>query len=350
MTTSGTPGPTVTERARDQVPGPAQWERATQLIRSAHQKIWLVCHEWPDGDALGSMLSFAQALRRQGRDCAASFGEPFTVPAGLRFLPGLELLVEPGQVPAAPELMVSFDAASLERLGSLAPAARRARELIVIDHHASNPGFGTVQLIDPSAAATAVLTEKLIARLGIGLTEDIACGLYAGLASDTGSFKYGSTTPEVHQLAARLLAAGVRPDAVGRELWDRASFGYLQVLGGALGRARIEPDAVDGLGMVWTTISRADRAARDVRYDQLEGVIDQLRRADEAEVAVVCKETDDGRWYVSTRSKGRVDVGRACLELGGGGHRLAAAYTCDCAPATAIAHLRERLRVRKDAK
>jgi len=79
-------------------------------------------------------------------------------------------------------------------------------------------------------------------------------------------------------------------------------------------------------------------------------VIDQLRRADEAEVAVVCKETDDGRWYVSTRSKGRVDVGRACLELGGGGHRLAAAYTCDCAPATAIAHLRERLRVRKDAK
>ncbi|SEG61738.1 phosphoesterase RecJ domain-containing protein [Thermomonospora echinospora] len=336
------PVPTAAGHARDGASEQDRWERAVRLIEAAGE-VWLACHVSPDGDALGSMLAFGQALRTLGRRCAASFGEPFTVPASLGFLPGQELLAEPGRVPAAPELMITFDAASLERLGSLAGPAGRARELIVIDHHASNTGFGTVRLVDPAAAATAVLTERLIERLGVPLTRDIACGLYAGLASDTGSFKYGSTTPEVHGMAGRLLAAGVRPDTVGRELWDRAPFGYLQVLGGALGRARFEPEAVGGLGLVWTTISRADRAARDVRYDQLEGVIDQLRRADEAEVAVVCKETDDGRWYVSTRSKGRVDVGRVCVELGGGGHRLAAAYTCDCTPAAAIDRLRELL-------
>ncbi|HEX2313100.1 MAG TPA: bifunctional oligoribonuclease/PAP phosphatase NrnA [Thermomonospora sp.] len=346
------PGLAVGGRPEGGAPDPAQWDRAVKLVETA-EEVWLACHVSPDGDALGSMLAFAQALRARGKRCGASFGEPFTVPGSLRFLPGQELLVEPGRVPDAPELMITFDAAALDRLGSLAPAARRAAELVVVDHHASNSGFGTVHLIDPSAAATAVLAEQLISRIGVPLTRDIALGLYAGLASDTGSFKYGSTTPEVHGMAGRLLAAGVRPDAVGRELWDRAPFGYLQVLGGALGRARFEPEAAGGLGMVWTTISRADRAAGDVRYDQLEGVIDQLRRTDEAEVAVVCKETDDGRWYVSTRSKGRVDVGRACVELGGGGHRLAAAYTCDCAPQTAIERLRALLSAapqRRDAK
>lgn len=341
--------PAVNERTRAATPEEALWRRAVRLIREA-EEVWLACHVLPDGDALGSMLAFGQALRMLGKRCGASFGEPFTVPCTLRFLPGQELLVEPGRVPDAPELMITFDAASLDRLGSLAHPAGRAGELIAVDHHATYSGFGTVPLVDPSAAATAVLAEELIDRLGVPLTRDIALGLYAGLASDTGSFKYGSTTPEVHDMAGRLLAAGVQPDAVGRELWDRASFGYLRVLGGALDRARFEPDAIGGLGMVWTTISRADRAAEDVRFDQLEGVIDQLRRTDEAEVAVVCKETDDGRWYVSTRSKGRVDVGRACVELGGGGHRLAAAYTCDCAPAAAIGRLRALLAVGKDAK
>ncbi|MFI0444582.1 bifunctional oligoribonuclease/PAP phosphatase NrnA [Actinomadura sp. 6N118] len=320
-----------------------EWDRALQLIEAADE-VCLACHVAPDGDALGSMLALAQALRDLGKRCYASFGQPFAVPASLRFLPGQDLLVEPGGMPAAPTLMITLDAAAVDRLGPLAENAARAGELIVVDHHASNTGFGGVRLVDPDAAATSVLVDELIRRLGVRLTSDIALGLYAGLASDTGSFKYPCTTPEVHELAARLIDAGVRPDAVGHELWDRAPFGYLQVLAGALGRARLERDAAGGLGLVWTAITRADRDAQGVPYDQLEGVIDQLRRADEAEVAVVLKETDEGSWYVSTRSKGRVDVGRACVELGGGGHRLAAAFTTTAEPAETIDRLRAALR------
>ncbi|TYB43424.1 DHH family phosphoesterase [Actinomadura chibensis] len=304
-------------------PADLEWERAVELIHAARE-VSLACHVAPDGDALGSMLALAQALRALGKRCYASFGEPFAVPAILRFLPGQELLVEPAEMPPAPELMISLDAAGRARLGALAGAADRAGALIVVDHHASNTGFGGVRLVDPAAAATAVLVEELIRRLGVPLDRDIAQGLYAGLASDTGSFKYPCTTPKVHDLAGRLLTAGVRPEAVSRELWDRAPFGYLQVLAGALSRARLERDAAGGRGLVWTTIARSDR--RSVPYDQLEGIIDQLRRTDEAEVAVVCKETDDGRWYFSVRSKGNIDLSVVCAALNGGGHREMAGF------------------------
>ncbi|MFD0541529.1 bifunctional oligoribonuclease/PAP phosphatase NrnA [Actinomadura luteofluorescens] len=217
------------------------WDRAVELIRGARE-ICLACHVVPDGDALGSMLALAQALRACGKRCLASFGEPFGVPAILRFLPGQEMLVERPDAarPGADDL------AGRGGPGAARLARRRRRPggvLIVIDHHASNTGFGGVRLVDPDAAATAVLVEELIRRLGVPLDRDIAQGLYAGLASDTGSFKYPSTTPEVHDLAGRLLTAGVRPETVSRELWDRAPFDYLQVLAGALARARLERDA-----------------------------------------------------------------------------------------------------------
>ncbi|WP_051712106.1 DHH family phosphoesterase [Spirillospora albida] len=323
-------------------PDDLEWDRAVRLIRAAGE-VSLACHVVPDGDALGSMLALGRALRVLGKHVTASFGEPFGVPASLRFLPGQDILVEPGRMPAAPRLLIALDSADPARLGSLAGRAARAGDLVVIDHHASNAGFGGTRLVDPDAAATAVLAEELIRRLGVPLDRDMAQNLYAGLASDTGSFKYPSTTPAVHALAARLLAAGARPAAVARELWDRAPFGYLRVLAGALARARLERDAAGGRGLVWTTITRADRLAEGVGYDRLEGVIDQLRRTDEAEVAIVCKETDDGRWYVSARSKGGVDLSGVCAALGGGGHREMAGFLWPGPPGRALDRLRALL-------
>ncbi|MEV0403677.1 bifunctional oligoribonuclease/PAP phosphatase NrnA [Actinoallomurus sp. NPDC050550] len=319
-----------------------EWDRAVESIQRTDE-VCLACHVCPDGDALGSMLAFAQALRALGKPFTASFGDAFVVPRILRFLPGLDLLTDPADFPAEPDVMITFDAAGSDRLGSLAANAGKAQELIVIDHHASNTRFGTTHLVAPGAAATAVVVEDLIDRLGVPLTHDIALDLYVGLVTDTGSFKYRSTTPEVHALAQRLLATGIRPEQVAREVWDRAPFGYLPVLAAALGRARLEPDVADGLGMVWTTVTRADRAAHGLSYDLLEGVIDVVRRTDEAEVAVVFKEDDEGAWQVSTRSKGRIDVGMACVALGGGGHPTAAGFTLHGEVEQAVARLRELL-------
>jgi phosphoesterase RecJ-like protein len=239
--------------------------------------------------------------------------------------------------------MVTFDAASIDRLGLLEGNAARADELIVLDHHASNTRFGTLHLIDAGAAATAVLARDLIAALGVAMTRDIAFGLYAGIVTDTGSFKYSSTSPLVHEMAAELLRTGIEPGAVALELWDRAPFGYLGMLSSVLGRAVLEPGAAAGHGLVWTTVSRADRAAGGLDFEVAESVIDVLRRTDEAEVAVVLKESDEGTWLVSSRSKGTVDVGRACIRAGGGGHRMAAGFTATGSADEAMARLREHL-------
>ncbi len=319
-----------------------EWARAAASIEAANT-VCLACHVCPDGDALGSMLAFAQALRLRGKAFTASFGDAFVVPRILRFLPALDLLTHPDDFPAEPDVMVTFDAASRDRLGTLAANARKAREVIVLDHHSSNTRFGTTHLVDPTAAATAAVAERLIAELGVALTHDIALDLYVGLVTDTGSFKYAATTPEVHALAGRLLATGIRPETVAREVWDRAPFGYLPVLSAALGRAELEPEVAGGLGMVWTTVTRADRAACGLPYDLLEGVIDVVRRTDEAEVAIVFKEDDEGAWQVSTRSKGRVDVGLACVALGGGGHPSAAGFTLHGEVGPAVERLRELL-------
>ena len=331
-----------------------EWERAVKLLAGASE-ICLACHVRPDGDALGSMLAVAHAL---GARCGApgtspapasiiaSFGDrPFEVPRILKFLPGIDLLSPPEAFPERPQVMVTFDAASPDRLGLLEASAAAADELIVLDHHASNTRFGTVNLIDDMAAATAVLAFELVGRLGVELSRDIALGLYAGLVTDTGSFKYSNTSAGVHELAARLLQTGIEPGAVAHELWDRSPFGFLGMLSAVLGRARLEPDAAAGNGLVWTTVTRGDRAAEGLPYEAAESVIDVVRRADEADVAVVLKEDDDGCWQVSARSKGQTDVGRACVALGGGGHRLAAGFTASGPASDVIAALCRQLAI-----
>ena len=324
----------------------ADWARAVKSIDGA-ERIWLACHIRPDADALGSMLAFGMALAsaRPGTPVVASFGdEPFELPGILRFLPGQSLLRPPARYPARPDVMLSFDAASIDRLGLLAAPAAAAGELIVLDHHASNTGFGSVSLVDPAAAATAVIAAELIDRLGIAVTRDVALGLYAGLVTDTGSFKYAATTPQVHELAARLLATGIDPGIVARELYDRAPFGYLRLLSAALGRATLEPAAAGGLGLVWTTVTRADRAAAGgLPLDAAESVIDVVRKTDEAEVAAVLKEADDGVWQVSARSKSAVDVGAACTALGGGGHARSAGFSFAGREGEAVAALLREL-------
>ncbi|MFC4059346.1 bifunctional oligoribonuclease/PAP phosphatase NrnA [Planomonospora corallina] len=324
--------------------GPApdpEWDRAAELISSADE-IALACHVSPDGDALGSMLAAGAALRAAGKRVTASFGDRrFAVPRLLRFLPCQDLLVEPGDYPQAPELMVVFDAATVDRLGTLAGSAGRARELIVVDHHPSNPRFGTVNLVDPAASATTVLVERLLDRLGLPIDEAVATCLYTGLVTDTGSFKHSSTTPQAHRTAARLLGAGLDTEEIARRLWDDSPFGYLKVLSAALDRAVLEPEV--GGGLVWTFVTRADRAAYGLPYDEVEPVIDVVRRAGEAEVTVVLKEDDDGAWQVSTRSRGGVDVAGVCAALGGGGHVRAAGFTSHLPVEETMASLRALL-------
>lgn len=328
----------MTAEGAVRAPADEVWAEAVALLRGAGE-VALACHVGPDGDALGSLLALGLGLRALGKRVVASWGsEPFEVPAQYAFLPGLDLLSPPESFPREPEVLVTFDTGSLDRLGTLAPAAEAARHVVVLDHHASNTRFGTVNLLDPDAAATVLMVDELLRRLAVPLTADIAACLYTGLTTDTGSFKYQATTPAVHGVAARLLATGIDHASIAREVWDTKPFGYVKLLGVLLDRATLED------GLVWTWSTQADFAAYAVGMEDIEGAIDVLRTTAEADVAVICKETPTGAFAVSMRSKGATDVGAVAVSLGGGGHRFAAGFTSEADLATTMDRLRAAFR------
>jgi phosphoesterase RecJ-like protein len=301
----------------------------------------LACHIGPDGDALGSMLALGLALRKLGKTVVASWGsDPFAAPKLYAFLPGLDLLRPPDEFPAEPKVMATFDAGSIERLGTLDVNARKAEELIVVDHHVSNDNFGTTNLIDPEAAASGVLVYELLMRMGVPLDHDVAVNLYTAILTDTGSFKYRNTTPNVHQIAAHLLQYDIHHDDIARIVYDTHPVGFLRVAGVALERAEIIPDA----SMIWTWVSREDLERFGIGLEDTEALIDILRTADTAEVACVMKQGPDGVYKASLRSKGNANVGAVAEALGGGGHAFAAGFTANGDARAAVEAIAERLR------
>src|SRR5215470_10974134 len=215
--------------------------RAATAVAGAGS-VALACHVNPDGDALGSMLGLFHVLRASGRDVVASFPPPFVVAPHYRELPGLDLLTKPEDFPAEPDVMVTFDCGSLGRLGDLEPAAKAARELIVLDHHVSNTRYGTLNVIDPDAAASGVLVRRLVHELGLHLNDPAAVALYAALVCDTGRFQYDTTSPRVFDLARELVEYDVPVSRLSRQLFEEHRFAYLKLLADALAGAELDPE------------------------------------------------------------------------------------------------------------
>jgi phosphoesterase RecJ-like protein len=303
--------------------------------------IALACHVNPDGDALGSMLGLFHVLRASGRAVVASFPSPFVVAPHYRELPGLDLLTAPGDFPTEPDVMVTFDCGSSGRLGDLEPAAKAARELVVLDHHVSNTRFGTINVIDPAAAASGVLVRRLLLELGLPLTNDAAVSLYAALVCDTGRFQYDTTSPSVFDLARELVSFDVPVSRLSRQLFEEHRFAYLKVLGEALAAAELD----EPRRFVATIVTREMLDRHGVELEELEGLIDILRRATEAEITCVIKEDVDGEVRVSLRSLGALDVRDIAVANGGGGHRFAAGFESHDPAVEVLERIREAIPV-----
>lgn len=327
-------------------PSEHDWAVATAAVRGTIHpgaQVLLVCHVNPDGDALGSMLGFAQGLRQLGvREVQCTFPGPLSVPDPLH-MPAMELLVPEDQAYEEPDLMVTFDAASTGRLGSLVDRLDSATVSLVLDHHASNTGFGKLSLVDPHAAATAVVAARMLDRLGVRLDAGIAECLYIALVTDTGSFKFDLTTPDVHELAARFVATGINVGDISRRIFDNRPFGAVRLFGEVLGRAVLEPSAAAGHGMVTAVATLDDLRRHNQPPYVLEALIDSVRCTAEADVACLLKQVAPAEWAVSLRSKGSCDVSKVAVALGGGGHRLAAGFTGHGSAEEIIATVRSRL-------
>ena len=309
-------------------------EEAADVIRSA-TSIVTTGHIGPDGDSLGSALGLALTARDYGIEAVAAFGGLFVMPEHLGFL-DTSPVVEPGDV-GAPDVLVTFDVGDLDRIGEVAAVAAKAKTVVMIDHHLSTTGFGDIKVNDPSAGAAAQLCYRLIEILGWDLKPAAATALHVGMVTDTGRFQYSNTTPEVLDVASKLVFAGARPEVIGQAVYESVPFGYLGVAGAVMSRALIEGP------LVWSYVTQQDLVAHSIGMEETDPLIDSVRIARESDVAALLKEQPDGGWKVSLRSRGRVDVAAIAVVNGGGGHHNAAGFTFAGTRDQAIDEVRSRL-------
>ena len=316
-------------------------------LRSA-DKLIVVTHENPDGDALGSLIATQEILSALGHDCLMfiAVGE-FPLPHEYRFF------ALPGLVQAPPEdlderTIVFLDCGNLERNPAEAfrrPGRAGGRKIINIDHHHDNTLFGSVNYVVPEASCTAEIVWDLMYGLGVDPTRSIAEALYVGLITDTGRFMYENTGPRAHVMAADLIEAGVDVHEIYRRVYEGVPYGKLALL--ARGLAKVH--RYDGGRLTVTELDAQDFADSEAEESYSEGVIDHLRAVEGTAVAALIRErtgnSDGGRARkVSLRaSDERVDVSAIARAQGGGGHRQAAGFSTSLDLDDLVAFLREEV-------
>lgn len=280
----------------------------------------IACHENPEGDAIGSELALALALRKMGKTATVLNADP--VPANLLFLPGAGTVVfeEDG---SKYDVAVVVDCGSPERTGRVAPELRKCPLLVNIDHHRTNGDHGDLSLVDPDAAATGLLVHRILSAMGYEIDLDVATNIYVAVLTDTGSFHYGSSSPEAFEVAGEMVRRGVDPWAVAEQVYETQSALRLRLLGRVLDSLEVFADG----RVACITTMREDLREFSAGKDALEGFINYPRSIVGVEVAVSLREEEGNLFRASFRSKGRVDVSEVAARFGGGGHRNAAGCT-----------------------
>ncbi len=297
-------------------------------LRGAH-RVLTVCHRDPEADALGSALGIALALETLGAQATPLCAD--AVPAMYDFLPELDRFRREPDPAMDYDLIVVGDCGELERIG---PVLREHAELfgrvpiVDIDHHVSNTGFGVVDWIDPTAAATCEMVTLLLPALGVPTTAAngaIAANLMAGVVIDTANFQHSNTTARTLRVASELRAAGAPLYEIARRLYRTKPNAQLKLFGLVLGRLET---ALDGK-LTWSTLLPSDFKDSGATNEMSEGMIDMLAQSQTAEVALIFK--DQGtQTRISVRTKdGGVDATVLTGTFGGGGHARAAGATID---------------------
>ena len=245
----------------------------------------IACHENPEGDAIGSELALALALRRMGKTATVLNADP--VPANLLFLPGADTVVfdEDG---SKYDVAVVVDCGSPERTGRVGRELRKCPLLVNIDHHRTNGDLGELALVDPAAAATGLLIHRVLSAMGYEIGLDVATNIYVAVLTDTGSFHYGSSSPEAFEVAGEMVRRGVDPWAVAEQVYETQSALRLRLLGRVLDSL----DVSAGGRVACITTMLSDLREFAAGKDALEGFINYPRSIVGVEVAVSFREEE----------------------------------------------------------
>jgi phosphoesterase RecJ-like protein len=304
------------------------WASLLDLLRRS-ERVVLTSHVRPDCDALGSELGLAGILESLGKDVRIVNAQ--ATPSNLRWLDPrgrIESLadgVKPADL-ADRDLLVVLDTSAWAQLGAMADVVRSMRErVLVIDHHVSEDDLSDRWFKDTSAEANARIVVEIGLRLRVPLTADIATPLYAGLSTDTGGFRFPSTSGETFRVAARLVDAGASPPTIYRELFEQDTLARLHLVGRTLAGARTS----HGGKVIVSTVRQADIRDVGAQPSDTEDLVNLTLAVKGTEVGVILIEQPDGRIKVSFRSRGALDCSLLAGRFGGGGHKAAAGTILD---------------------
>lgn len=288
-------------------------------IRGA-QRIAVAAHIRPDGDAIGSVMGLVLSLRAAGKEVVAIFEDK--VPANLTFLPGTETIVQPDGGVLDIDLAIALDTATHERIGEgCVKAFSNAPVLINIDHHGTNPGYGTLNHVDVSSPATGQIIYDLLSLNGFPIDDAVRQNLYVAISTDTGSFQFSSTNARTHHIAGEMLEAGLDSARLAQLCYQSFPRRRLE-----LQRAMLNEMAFRAGDRVasWQ-LTQAVMDEIQMQPGDTEGLIDMMRNIDSVVACVFFEEMPGGKVRASARSKdSRVNVSDICAQFGGGGHKMAA--------------------------
>ncbi len=301
------------------MPSPSDFRAATELVAAA-ETVAVVGHLRPDADAIGSVSATVEALRQLGKNARGYIGETESMPSNLLTIPGAGDILFTPTLPES-DLIIVLDCGSQERTGEFEEAIiARRDQTIVVDHHATNSGFGGVNLIDIEAESTTTILFQWFEELAVQTTTSIAHGLYAGLLTDTGCFRWGR--PVMHDMARQLMEYGLNIREISADLIDRTSLDDLRLVGRIMSKIEMHQ-----AGPFQLAVLVADHATIDGHSKPaVESLIETVRAVDGADFGAVFKEYEPGVFTVSLRSS-QLSVGSLAVHLGGGGHVPAAGYT-----------------------
>jgi phosphoesterase RecJ-like protein len=280
----------------------------------ARQRFVIASHARPDGDAVGSSLAMAYALRHMGKDVRVVSRDP--PPPPMLVFPGVPEIEITSQVDDTGDAVIVMECGDVKRTG--VDGLERGY-LINIDHHPGNSMYGALNWLELSAAACGEMVFALVRELGVPLTPEIATHVYIAILTDTGSFHYSNITPTTFDICRQCMEAGVSPPSVARAIFDNNNLGRLKLFGAVL--SRMELDATGRIATVFVD----EALVRDSggTYEDTEGLINLPLTVKEILTVVFFKEVGPGEWRVSMRSKGDIDVNAIAKEFGGGGHKNA---------------------------
>jgi len=291
-----------------------------EFVRSSGRLV-VTSHSRPDGDALGSSLALAQGLEQLGKSVRVLNADP--PPSNYSELPGVEALEVTSHLGAGEyDGVIVLECNNLQRTGI---AGLEALTLVNIDHHPGNEEFGSLNWLDPAAAAVGEMVHTLLLELGVTVTSRIAGNLYVALLTDTGSFQFSNTTAETFRIAAGLVDAGVEPGQVARAVYMSQPPARLHLLGELLESLEVHPSG----RIAWIHLEQAALARTGASANDTEGLVNYPLSIRGVEVCAFFREEAGGGCRISLRSKNDHDVASVASLFGGGGHRNAAGLSVE---------------------